>query len=593
MRGQYAWASLLLAGLVAFVIWNPLQPPAEVEGVRTLRQAEFVMSDSPAPESQGWQTVKLPDSWRERTPDASGLAWYRLRFSLAVVPTELQALYLPRLSVAGELWLNGALLTAPVISGEAVGSSAKSQLLRQASDAPLYLTLPSSAFRMGENELLVRMQGDKDVRSGLAAVRSGPATLLEPIWRQQYLLYVVLPYVLMILLGVAICLAYAYAHRRRQYRVIMICLAVGIFALVLDLAKSMPLSLGDRHALRAGVFAVLSWLLCRACIAISTPPRWTGPVLDGVLVFVLVAIASQLIMRTSSDRVWGFLLPFFPVIALLIAALLDSARQQRSVRLLLLALAVLIWSATILQSLLLPLGWLAWESFRYSAAGAIPMAIMLLLFFGERFVADREEAIRHQRVAVSDERARILQDMHDGMGAQLITAKRLALRPEIDRLELAHMIDESLQDLRLIIDSLDIREGDLLPLLGNLRFRFEPRLSALGIRLSWEVQPVPMLDKLTPAGALAILRTVQESLNNALRHAQPTQIRLVIMPQGEDALVEVIDDGIGFVSEQASPGRGLQAIRTRARRLGIVLSIDSRPGEGTRVSLRIPASLTA
>ncbi|MFC6839966.1 hypothetical protein XthCFBP4691_18940 [Xanthomonas theicola] len=279
------------------------------------------------------------------------------------------------------------------------------------------------------------------------------------------------------------------------------------------------------------------------------------------------------------------------MLGIIIALVIESAWRQRSVRLALLALCTCIWNATVLQVIILSIGWLPDESFRYNSAGAIPLCLMLLFFFGERFVLDREESQREQRSAIAQERARILQDMHDGMGDQLITAKRLALRPEVDRHDLALVIDESLQDLRLIIDSLDLREGDLLPLLGNLRFRLEPRLAMLDIRLSWEAQPVPALEALNPAGALAILRIVQEAINNALRHAQPHHIRLMVFPDGADVLIQIMDDGKSFAPEQIRAGRGLTGMRMRADRLGIVLGIESCPTTGTVVSLRIPTKL--
>lgn len=585
MKTVVALTLLVWATLIAFVRFDPLVPPLHTPGVMTFTQAEFVMSDEERPPAAGWQSVTLPDNWRTRLPDTQGAAWYRVRFAMPTVPEPPQAIYLPRLAVAGELWLNGALLTTDSRMG------ARKSLVGPAINEPVYVTLPSSAFREGDNMLEIHMRGVKDVRSGISAIRLGPVPLLEPVWMRQYMPSVILPYALGILLAAAVCLAYAYAHRRRQYMLIAGSLAIAIFSLLLDMVPIPWLMPGDLHGVRAMVFVILYWALCRAGVALCFRPlKAFGGFLNGLLLVTLAAMAWQIIAYTSSDKVWGWMLPFVLAQGVIIALVIESAWQQRSLRLALLALCASIWNATVLQGLSLSMGWLPDESFRYNSASAIPLCLMVLLFFGERFVLDREESQREQRRAIALERARILQDMHDGMGAQLITAKRLALRPEVDRNDLAMVIDESLQDLRLIIDSLDIREGDLLPLLGNLRFRLEPRLAALGIKLSWEAQPVPALDTLSPAGALAILRIVQESLNNALRHAQPTQVRLVIAPDEGDLLIKVIDDGKGFVPEQVgTAGRGLQGIRLRAQRLGIALEIVSRPGEGTMISLRVPA----
>jgi signal transduction histidine kinase len=122
--------------------------------------------------------------------------------------------------------------------------------------------------------------------------------------------------------------------------------------------------------------------------------------------------------------------------------------------------------------------------------------------------------------AIDAERTRLLHDVHDGMGSHLITALRLARSEDVDRSVVSDTIEEGLQDLRLIIDSLDIGNQGLVQVLGNLRYRLEPRLAALGIRLEWDVQPRGELETVSPEVALAVLRIVQEALNNAVKHAR-------------------------------------------------------------------------
>jgi len=185
---------------------------------------------------------------------------------------------------------------------------------------------------------------------------------------------------------------------------------------------------------------------------------------------------------------------------------------------------------------------------------------------------------------------RILQDMHDGMGAQLITALRLARRKDTDREKLARHIEESLQDLRLIIDSLDMTEHDLLPLLGNLRFRLEPRLQALGIQLAWDVSPLPPLTYLTPESALSVLRIVQEAVNNALQHTQSPLITISVQPHENAIIIRVADNGHGVIPNDRRPGsRGINGMQARADKLGVRLFIQGG-AQGTEVILFLPLS---
>jgi signal transduction histidine kinase len=132
-----------------------------------------------------------------------------------------------------------------------------------------------------------------------------------------------------------------------------------------------------------------------------------------------------------------------------------------------------------------------------------------------------------------------------------------------------------------------------LPLLANLRYRLEPRLNAIGLALRWEVEPLPELDYLTPETGLAIVRIVQEAVNNAVRHAAAKTITVRARPKGVEAgtAVElcVADDGAGFEARPDAhrAGRGLNAMRSRAAKLGGELAVQSDK-KGTRVLLTLP-----
>ena len=122
-------------------------------------------------------------------------------------------------------------------------------------------------------------------------------------------------------------------------------------------------------------------------------------------------------------------------------------------------------------------------------ADAVPLYLVVLYLVGHRPVRQREQAARDRVLAVDAERHRILHDLHDqydGMRAQLITALRLAERSDTDRRLVARGIQDA--GLRLVIDSLHLADGDLLPLLGNLRYRLQEPLKAVGIELTWQVR---------------------------------------------------------------------------------------------------------
>ena len=104
------------------------------------------------------------------------------------------------------------------------------------------------------------------------------------------------------------------------------------------------------------------------------------------------------------------------------------------------------------------------------------------------------------------------------------------------------------------------------------------RDAMLLIQASDEDEPV------SPAGNEVALRR----LNNVLKHARASRVRLVTRHHGSYVEIRVEDDGEGFDAANAQRGRGLKSQQRRARHLGGHVRIDTSPGHGTRLSLRLP-----
>jgi signal transduction histidine kinase len=197
------------------------------------------------------------------------------------------------------------------------------------------------------------------------------------------------------------------------------------------------------------------------------------------------------------------------------------------------------------------------------------------------------------RQTISDERQRLMQDMHDGLGSSLIGAIRAVERADAG-IDVSHILRGCLDDLKLTIDSMEPVEADLLLLLATLRFRLEPRLESAGVALQWKVRDVPALDWLDPTRALHILRIVQESIANILQHTRATEIRIETAAEREHVLISVTDNGHGFdtaAALAAARGHGLQNQQRRARALGGAVAWASDAG-GTRFTLRLPLAAT-
>ena len=186
------------------------------------------------------------------------------------------------------------------------------------------------------------------------------------------------------------------------------------------------------------------------------------------------------------------------------------------------------------------------------------------------------------------ERERLLQEMHDGLGSQLLLAKMNAQRGNLSREAMVKTCDDCIQEMRLAVDGLSVADGDLSLLLANLRHRFGARIGEAGLALEWNVGDTPLVPSLRGTGGPDLVRIVQEAINNVMNHAKATTIRLTTAREGEDAVVvTVADDGVGMPAG-ASEGRGLRNIRSRGARLGGTVEWCAGAEGGTELRLRIP-----
>jgi signal transduction histidine kinase len=95
-----------------------------------------------------------------------------------------------------------------------------------------------------------------------------------------------------------------------------------------------------------------------------------------------------------------------------------------------------------------------------------------------------------------------------------------------------------------------------------------------------------------PSGPLdvkeALYRIAVESMNNAAKHAQATRISLRLQARDGIITLEVHDDGVGFDPQGEYPGHlGLRSMRERAAQIGAALEIESAPGHGAQVQVRV------
>lgn len=592
-----------------FVLWMAMPPARASEPVFNLDRADFVLSDAALPPQADapWQPQALPDRWnlsRPGIPQKSG--WYRLRFEMSQGLDEPHALYIASTRPAGDVFVNDLLIGRTALPDRPLNA-----------DYPQYFVIPPPALHPGTNEVYVRLRGAGS--HGLTAVTVGRDVDVRPLYERRYFWQVT---------GVQFCSLSAAIW--------------GCFALLLWLRQR-----DERMYLYWGLSA-LCWTIYTADAVLRTPPLpspWWGAV------FALAAFGKLFMMALFGACYAGLARPWverglwavfaaalvvawagifgvsewlggfdwnyvvFPVLGGYVALFVTLAWRQRSWESVLLAVAASIHLVDGFYEYLLvhPFGHLPLDYYDF-----LPLNLILVWILIDRFIRALSEARRlnaelegrvaqkhaelqqnfaqlrvlERQQAIAEERQRIMSDMHDGIGGQLISALSLVQAGDTPREQVAAALRECIDDLRLAIDSLEPTDEDLLPVLGSLRYRLEPRLKAQGIALDWQVQEVPKLACLTPQNVLHILRILQEAFTNVLKHAQANRVAVEsgVEPDTRRVYIRVSDNGRGLAPSDGPrpPGHGLVNMDRRATALGGELLVRPSAGRGTTLELLLP-----
>jgi signal transduction histidine kinase len=247
-----------------------------------------------------------------------------------------------------------------------------------------------------------------------------------------------------------------------------------------------------------------------------------------------------------------------------------------------------------------------WTARRLAAALAVVGAaatlafgwILLLRRQVSRQLAVIEEKI--QQEAVAEERRRIAREFHDSLEQDLAG---LALR--IDSAAGAVADPESRRMMERQREILARLQEETRQYVWDLRepSRLQGTLAERAARMLGELQhlndtPIVFsssgpLPDVPPETSHHLLRMLRESVNNAAHHAHAASINVTLHADQGGLVASVADDGNGFAADDTgpSPGHfGLRGLVERARRIGAETSIDSRPGGGTTVTIRLPCS---
>lgn len=205
----------------------------------------------------------------------------------------------------------------------------------------------------------------------------------------------------------------------------------------------------------------------------------------------------------------------------------------------------------------------------------------------EASFVELEETRRKQ--AISDERQRIMLDLHDGIGGQLHNTLAYMKNSDLNDQTLENALETTLQDLGLMVDSLGSAES-ATTLLGMFRSRIDPLMAKRNIKFVWKIGAEPKMRKSGPSQNLNLLRIVQEAVTNSIKHSGCDEITVFT----DENSVSISDNGTGIQHDNSKPdehtsssGIGLKSMRQRALKIQAEFDLFSDK-YGTKITLSWP-----
>jgi len=195
-----------------------------------------------------------------------------------------------------------------------------------------------------------------------------------------------------------------------------------------------------------------------------------------------------------------------------------------------------------------------------------------------------------QEIILAKERERIMRDMHDGVGGHLIAALALLNSQQIPNSQIEQCLVDCLADIRIVILSLEPASSDLPTLLGMFKHNISGKIKSAGIEPDWSIGDLTGTPTLNSKKILNILRIMQESVTNVIKHSGASLLNISASKIKKDAKkyinITISDNGTSQ-DTCSNSGYGIKNMEKRAKELGGFIRIKPTIN-GTTVSLYFP-----
>jgi signal transduction histidine kinase len=530
------------------------------------------------------------------------------------------AVFLPRYTTAISIAVNGHLIADTLHDIAA---------RRPDRNMPAFAPIPRSLLSEGRNEVTVRLLVWGPLSGYLDSIYVGPDENLRRAYDLRHALFDTLPIILAAWqLTFGIILGIIWLNRRREpiYGLLAAAILLGVIQQFVGLPRTPMMAglLGATVPIEGALMLHYTLLFTGRQIR-----RWHAlAFLPGLLIILAALFVSQeslrMIYLVLGPTSVGILIA--TVWLLLLTGVWHSG--QHTIYLATAFTAALVcWTLDVLtinqmlpgerlfigrlsySLVLIALGiWLIWRFVQAlkEADGFAAVLVDKIAHAEEKLRAHfAQEEARARGEALIAERTRLMRDLHDGLGGQLVSIVALSERPQPSGAAIGEAARAALKDLRLVIDAMEDIDGDLMLALASWRERIDAQLRAHEISLVWSIRDpsgLPIFKSLRPWHVIQLIRLMDEVVTNAVKHAGAKSLTVTIETLSDPAgipigRITIEDDGHGFAGVSppgpgllgSGSGRGLLNMQGRAALCDIGFLLDSGPA-GTRVVLTLPAS---
>lgn len=610
---------VVLAGALGLVFVDPHRP---AQGVTVIERAQDVLFATEGGREL-WRAsdVALPQNWNTDTPLAVRAerevveAEYRIRFEAAETE-RAHAIMIARVSQSVRIRINGVKIHTDHDEGA---------LDRWDWYSPVVADIPAGLLRDGKNDLSLTVAAAPGSFAGLSRIYFGEEAAIASMEDRLLFLQKSLPvYANLSVMVMAVPLLLIWLHGRKveegPFRIYGLLAAAAFIFAVRSLHVQVVEPPMPHHLWLLLVRASLGWALgffmAFVLHFVGAASKWSDRALlifIGVLTLVLIVIPGE--RMTELGPLFSYL-PLAAIGSLCVAIVCLRTIRSPDAGRVGLSLSILLLLAAGIHDVLWSRGLLAFESLLFMPV-VMPLVLLAMsAAVANRFVrewvaadalnrnltarvreAEAEVAASYERRLVAErretlasERAKLVQDLHDGVGSRLSVLMATLQTSQVPPERIVEMLRECLDDLKMVITARD--QTVLGDALSETTSQFGRLLETRGIEMDLEIEREVAALRVGPTEMLNLLRFVQEACANAVRYGKGNWIRLegrFVSPG--TVRIAVSDGGEGRSSQNPVPvssGRGIGTMKARAARLDAKFAIRT-DADGWHISLDVPA----